>query len=1385
MTFRSKFNKSAKAPYDFISFANATDRLNGAGYDLVAEDVGKICVQEDDNSHWILMNHDPITWDIYGPANATQTERGLMSAADKTALDNVTAGNVYTDVRNETGVTIPKGTLVYATDTWYTPDDCPQVDKADKRDGSKRPAIGVTHEDLLTGTTGRVLKNGTLHDIDTSAWEVTDQLMLGDDGAFQRPPPDDYTEASDTQFEGEIQGVASVTRKDAVNGHLSINIGNLEVFTADQSYELSEQAGWLNGIATATPNVWFVLDGGAAKVRVNSGTDPGVDLPFMIAGKKWLLDVTSGPGPGPDLDEFYAEATLAHSTTPGESNVNWIYIELVGGTTPTLKTSLSYPVTGPTAQIVILGYAGVLPIGATIEDTVVGFQLWDNSPDLGDSDGFASYLTQRLRQLGASWQDGVDGTLDIDDTGGTPYSVNMTFTTGLVWQLQGEFFAFPAGTTGTEYYVLNAPYEMTGYGSPGTQSIYKITDWNEITHSSDGTEIQNQDMVHLIVLGGQMSPSATGYPDVPDRIFINLPEKPYTNSDGEAAAVADTYGYANTSVAAGTGLRFSAFLLAGVVLEFQTGGVWLNTYDSVKGTTGGFIDLRGNVLGASGGGSGAGGGGGYDPNAIHTNESNEINSIPLGKSAVVAADRMVIEDSENSWDKRYVEMGDAVIAHAIAGTKHTASTLAELNALISDATLIDVRDDTMEPTGFTDPEGITVTYNPGSRTVTLTGNVKALWQGEVVSALVDTWESPAHGTGISGGLFLYYDGSTFQWSPTAWAFSDLQIAFVLFRSDQQFLVCLREVHGLMPWQSHKEFHDNLGTYRSTGGDVTGITLNEVTPALRRPLVSACTIHDEDIPTTVTAITTTTDYTRLHLIGGSGGLPTPSYNQTDIVPLNGTLPQWNENVAGTWQLTDLGNNDYMSVWLVAYPASSEAGSQDFRFIWVTGQSQSITQSAQQNLTPADVDLSEVNIATEFVFLEQIIIQETDSNDWHVVEQIRLTGSRYNQTATPGIGDYLTSVSSDATLTGDGTVGTPLGVVYGTTADTACEGDDARLSDARTPTAHATSHQDGGADEINVGGLSGVLADPQTPTAHNTSHQDGGADEINVGGLSGTLADPQTPTSHATSHQNGGADEVATATPAANAIPKAGAGGDLDGGWITYGTGASTACEGNDSRLSDARTPTAHAASHEDGGADEISVAGLSGLLATAQTPTSHASSHQDGGADEINVTGLSGLLANDQTITVEKEGTDIGSRYRMNFFDGDNATVGVVDNPAGQEVQVTVNGPTMSKSITIESPASGDDITMFFTDVALTITQINLVSTGTSPSTVWTLKSATDRSAAGTTNHSGTSTSTTGEEIASGSITQTAIAAGAYVWLELGTSSGTNVTFHVTITYTET
>jgi len=81
-----------------------------------------------------------------------------------------------------------------------------------------------------------------------------------------------------------------------------------------------------------------------------------------------------------------------------------------------------------------------------------------------------------------------------------------------------------------------------------------------------------------------------------------------------------------------------------------------------------------------------------------------------------------------------------------------------------------------------------------------------------------------------------------------------------------------------------------------------------------------------------------------------------------------------------------------------------------------------------------------------------------------------------------------------------------------------------ADPGAPAAHHTTHENGGADEINVTGLSGELADPQPPKSHASSHQNGGADEINVTGLSGELADPQPPKAHASTHKSGGSDSI---------------------------------------------------------------------------------------------------------------------------------------------------------------------------------------------------------------------------------------------------------------------
>jgi len=92
------------------------------------------------------------------------------------------------------------------------------------------------------------------------------------------------------------------------------------------------------------------------------------------------------------------------------------------------------------------------------------------------------------------------------------------------------------------------------------------------------------------------------------------------------------------------------------------------------------------------------------------------------------------------------------------------------------------------------------------------------------------------------------------------------------------------------------------------------------------------------------------------------------------------------------------------------------------------------------------------------------------------------------------------------------------------------------------------------------------------AHKTTHEDEGVDEISIEGLSGLAADKQVPKGHFI----GGPKHIASPLADLNAQ-------------IT------------DAALDDSgdpRPPSAHKASHQDGGADEISVAGLVGTTPRA-------------------------------------------------------------------------------------------------------------------------------------------------------------------------------------------
>jgi hypothetical protein len=255
-------------------------------------------------------------------------------------------------------------------------------------------------------------------------------------------------------------------------------------------------------------------------------------------------------------------------------------------------------------------------------------------------------------------------------------------------------------------------------------------------------------------------------------------------------------------------------------------------------------------------------------------------------------------------------------------------------------------------------------------------------------------------------------------------------------------------------------------------------------------------------------------------------------------------------------------------------------------------------------------------------------------------------------------------------------TPWGGIAGTLADQVdlsaalaakASATDPRLTDARTPTAHAASHATAGSDPVTlttaqvtglpaaVSALAAHLGDTANP--HATTAAQAGADPagtaassvsthnalatahdatatgravltaVDAAAARSAISAAQAgaaPATHATSHQPGGSDALAVNAAAGT------------GSLRSLGTGSTQACAGNDSRLSNARAPTSHASSHQPGGGDALAVdaaaatgslrtlgtgatqacAGADARLSNARTPTAHATSHRHGGSDEL-------------------------------------------------------------------------------------------------------------------------------------------------------------------------
>lgn len=203
--------------------------------------------------------------------------------------------------------------------------------------------------------------------------------------------------------------------------------------------------------------------------------------------------------------------------------------------------------------------------------------------------------------------------------------------------------------------------------------------------------------------------------------------------------------------------------------------------------------------------------------------------------------------------------------------------------------------------------------------------------------------------------------------------------------------------------------------------------------------------------------------------------------------------------------------------------------------------------------------------------------------------------------------------------------------GSTSTTVCIGNDARLSDSRTPLAHKGSHATGQSDAIAPADIGAATS----THVHGNVTNDG-----KVGSTSG--------------------------------VPLiTGAGGVITVG--SFGTAAGTYCQGNDSRLSDSRNPTAHADLHAPNGSDPILP--RSSQAAVSGTQDNYAVS----GYDIIRVTStgnvvLTGILASPRApVLIVNENSSGGGTVTLSHESSSSTDINRVRSQTGSDIVLQPDG----------------------------------------------------------------------------------------------------------------
>jgi hypothetical protein len=277
----------------------------------------------------------PVIGDVVGPASSVDGDVVLFDGTTgklikdsgvaftdvmqksvyDTDLDGIvdTAEKIMLEVINKTGATIPKGKIVYIKSSSSSATH-PEILLADNTsEATSTKTLGAVYQDIADSTTGFVVTNGQVHNLNTSAYSIGDKLWLGTSGNVTTTVPSAPNHAV---------FIGHVTRSQTVNGRIFYSIQN--------GFELQE----LHNVLITTPANGDVLTYDSATSlwkNLASGGGGGMTNPMTTAG-----DIIYGGASG--TPTRLGIGTLGYVLQAGASAPTWFNLFGTANTFTAMQT---------------------------------------------------------------------------------------------------------------------------------------------------------------------------------------------------------------------------------------------------------------------------------------------------------------------------------------------------------------------------------------------------------------------------------------------------------------------------------------------------------------------------------------------------------------------------------------------------------------------------------------------------------------------------------------------------------------------------------------------------------------------------------------------------------------------------------------------------------------------------------------------------------------------------------------------------------------------------------------------------------------------------------------------------------------------------------------